>query len=144
MTIIQKIEKWPLLEESALQQKARTKWIKLGDCNTKDFAAVSKKRTKKRIDTLTTLYGQKLIEKKEIMEEVVQFYKGLIGTATSRLLAVNKVVMQKRPVLTHQQKLFVNIHVTSDEVLASLKAIEDDKAPSIDGYNAGFSRKLGG
>ncbi|XP_019257657.1 PREDICTED: uncharacterized protein LOC109235864 [Nicotiana attenuata] len=43
--LLQNLEKWSLIEESVLRQKARTKWIKLGDSNTKYFAAVMKERS---------------------------------------------------------------------------------------------------
>nr|XP_004253227.1 uncharacterized protein LOC101244567 [Solanum lycopersicum] len=42
-----KLEKWSLIEESALRQKSRIKWIQLGDANNKYFSSVIKERTKK-------------------------------------------------------------------------------------------------
>ncbi|XP_019265272.1 PREDICTED: uncharacterized protein LOC109242857 [Nicotiana attenuata] len=44
--IILKLERWSLIEESVVQQKARAKWIQLGDSNTKYFTAVLKKEHK--------------------------------------------------------------------------------------------------
>ncbi|XP_004252413.1 uncharacterized protein [Solanum lycopersicum] len=35
-----KLEKWSLIEESALRQKARIKWIQLGDANNKFFSSI--------------------------------------------------------------------------------------------------------
>ncbi|XP_055826419.1 uncharacterized protein LOC129894813 [Solanum dulcamara] len=43
------IEKWKLVEESALRQKSRAKWIKLGDSNNKYFSAMIKERTNKKM-----------------------------------------------------------------------------------------------
>lgn len=43
---IQKLEKWSNIEESILKQKARTKWIQLGDTNNKFFSAALKKESK--------------------------------------------------------------------------------------------------
>nr|XP_025884622.1 uncharacterized protein LOC112940607 [Solanum lycopersicum] len=37
-----KLEKWSLIKESALRQKSRINWIKLGDANTKYFSSVIK------------------------------------------------------------------------------------------------------
>ncbi|XP_070057680.1 uncharacterized protein [Nicotiana tomentosiformis] len=42
--IICQLEKWSMIEESALQQKAMARWIKLGDANTSYFSAVIKDR----------------------------------------------------------------------------------------------------
>ena len=43
-----KLEKWSMIEESALRQKARIKWIQLGDANNKFFSSVIKERTQKK------------------------------------------------------------------------------------------------
>ena len=40
-----KIEKWSMIEESALRQKSWIKWIQLGDANNKFFSSVIKERT---------------------------------------------------------------------------------------------------
>ncbi|KAK4724359.1 hypothetical protein R3W88_027138 [Solanum pinnatisectum] len=51
-----KLEKWSMIEESALRQKSRTKWIQLGDANNKYFSAIIQERTqKKQIRGITSL-----------------------------------------------------------------------------------------
>ena len=42
------LEKWSLLEENALRQKARARWITLGDTNIKYVSAVIKERNQKK------------------------------------------------------------------------------------------------
>lgn len=46
--ILQNLEKWSFIEESALKQKARAKWISLEDSNTNYFAAIMKERSQKK------------------------------------------------------------------------------------------------
>lgn len=41
---LQQLEKWYMIEESALQQKYRASWIKLGDSNNKYFSTVMKEK----------------------------------------------------------------------------------------------------
>ncbi|KAH0712194.1 hypothetical protein KY289_008153 [Solanum tuberosum] len=54
--IMMKLEKWSMIEESALRQKSRTRWIQLGDANNKYFSAIIKERTqKKQIRCITSL-----------------------------------------------------------------------------------------
>nr|XP_016501411.1 PREDICTED: uncharacterized protein LOC107819774 [Nicotiana tabacum] len=66
------LEKWSLIEESALQQKSKVTWIKQGDSNTKYFSAVMKeKQQKKQITEIKSLLGLELcapITEEEINE----------------------------------------------------------------------------
>ena len=58
-----KLEKWSMIEESALRQKARIKWIQLGDANNKFFNSVIKERTKKKqIRNIMSLKGKMLYD----------------------------------------------------------------------------------
>ncbi|XP_019262563.1 PREDICTED: uncharacterized protein LOC109240391 [Nicotiana attenuata] len=58
--LLQELEKWSLMEECALQQKAKATWIKLGDSNNKYFSALIKERTqRKQITELTSLDNRK-------------------------------------------------------------------------------------
>nr|XP_010312970.1 uncharacterized protein LOC104644590 [Solanum lycopersicum] len=94
--LLLKLEKWSLIEESALRQKARAKWIKLGDANNKYFSSVIKERSqKKNIRSLMSLDGRKLSEPQEIQDEFVLFYKSLMGTAAEKLAAIDVQVMKR-------------------------------------------------
>ena len=54
------LEKWSNIKES-FQKKSRSMWIKLGDSNTKYFAAIMKERHhKKQIIKLTSANGEKI------------------------------------------------------------------------------------
>ncbi|XP_016448286.1 uncharacterized protein LOC107773375 [Nicotiana tabacum] len=69
---LQNLKKWSMVEESILKQKAKAKWIQLGDANTKYFSVVMKERThRKQIRELTTLDGRKINEPKEIKEQAI-------------------------------------------------------------------------
>ncbi|XP_047268161.1 uncharacterized protein LOC124898561 [Capsicum annuum] len=146
---LQKLEKWFGVEESILKQKSRARWIKLGDANTHYFFEVMKERAqRKQITILTSLIGIKLTKPTNIQTEVVQFYKGLTGSSTyklttHKLTTINKLIMRVGPVLNHQQKKDICILVIDKEIAESLKAIEEDKTPGIDGYNACFIKESG-
>ena len=97
------LEKWSLIEENALRQKSRIKWIQLGDANNKYFSAVIKERTqKKQVRSIMTLSGQMIYDPQEIQEEFVIFYKSLMGTSAGKLPTVNVKVMKRGPALTQQ------------------------------------------
>ncbi|XP_070029227.1 uncharacterized protein [Nicotiana sylvestris] len=96
--LLQNLEKWSLIEESVLRKKARTKWIKLGD---------------------------KLTHPESIKQEVVEFYKSLMGSVAHSLSPINKVIMNNGPILSQQQKLALCAEkawmIIKDEVNQSIK-----------------------
>ncbi|XP_070058044.1 uncharacterized protein [Nicotiana tomentosiformis] len=110
-TIIQNLEKWSLIEKSVLKHMARVKWIKLGDVNT------------------------------NIKEEIVKFYKSLMGTVAASLPDINKETIENGPKLTHEQQLSLCVEVTEEVIYAVLCAIHEDKAPRVDGYNSCFFKR---
>ena len=132
-----KLEKWSMIEESALRQKSRIRWIQLGDDNF--FSSVIKDRTqKKQIISIMSLKGKMLYDPQEIQDEFVMFYKSLMGTSAGKLPAINAQVMKRGPTLTKQQRLQLCTAVTEQEIYDGLKSIGNDKAPGIDGYNDFF------
>nr|XP_016491676.1 PREDICTED: uncharacterized protein LOC107811293 [Nicotiana tabacum] len=134
-----KLEKWSMVEERIMKQKARAKWIQLGDANTKYFSVVMKDRNhRKQIKELTTLEGRKINQLGEIKEEAIRFYKSLMGTTERNLPVVNRMVMKKGPTLSQEQRQLLCAEVTKQKVHEGLKGIEEDKAPGIDGYNVVF------
>nr|XP_016462019.1 PREDICTED: uncharacterized protein LOC107785271 [Nicotiana tabacum] len=138
-TILQNLEKWSLIEESILKQKASMKWIKLRDANTKYFSAVMKERSqRKKILEIYTNDGMKLATPTSIKEEIVKFYKSLMGTVVASFPSINKETMKNGPKLTHEQHLSLCVEVTEEEIYAALCAIHEDKASRVNGYNSCF------
>ncbi|XP_055825978.1 uncharacterized protein LOC129894345 [Solanum dulcamara] len=136
------IEKWNLVEESALRQKSRAKWIKLGDNNNKYFSAMIKERTnQKMMLELTSLNGISLKTSAVIKEEVTQFYKALMGSSSTELQAVDKKTMRREATLTYEQEAELCRDITDEEIWNALASIGDDKSPGVDGYNAYFYKK---
>lgn len=89
--IIQDLEKWSMLEESIMKQKSRAKWITVGDSNTAYFSALVKERShKKHIHELKSLEGDLLKDPTEIQQEIMAFYKGLMGTTSRELPSINQ------------------------------------------------------
>ncbi|XP_015075531.1 uncharacterized protein LOC107019625 [Solanum pennellii] len=90
-----KHEKWSMIEESALRQKTRIKWIQLGDANNKFFSSVIKERTqKKQIRNIMSLNGKMLYDPHEIQDEFVMFYKSLMGTSAGKLPAISAQIIK--------------------------------------------------
>ncbi|XP_060210949.1 uncharacterized protein LOC132637959 [Lycium barbarum] len=136
------LEKWSLIEESALQQKSKARWIKLGDSNTNYFSTIIKERTqRKQIFELVSTTGTRLLDQQDIKHEILTFYKELQGTSNSSLPAVDQNIISKGPVLDNTQQLQLLARVSEEEIQNALKSIGDDKSSRIDGYNAFFFKR---
>ncbi|XP_075078414.1 uncharacterized protein LOC142164326 [Nicotiana tabacum] len=130
--LLEKLERWSLIEESILQQKSRAKWIKLGDSNTKYFSVNAE---------LTNAFGDRLTYQKQILAKIISFYKSFMGSRSVHLPAINKEIMKMGYVLAHSQQVNLCAEVTEQEIFEALNAIGDDKAPGVDGYNALFFKR---
>ncbi|XP_060169362.1 uncharacterized protein LOC132600312 [Lycium barbarum] len=94
------LEKWVLVEESILKQKSRVQWLQLGDTNSAYFHASIKSRlAQNHINILVTTNGEVLTKEKEIEEDAVSFYKGLLGTCAAQLPAIDPRVMNSGKIL---------------------------------------------
>ena len=128
-----------MIEENSLRQKARARWITLGDANNKYFSSVIKERNqKKHIRSISSLDGRLLYEPQEIREEFVMIYKSLMGSSAGKLPAINAQVMKRGPVLSRQQRLQLCTDITEHEFYTALQSIGSDNEPGVDNYNALF------
>ncbi|XP_070035392.1 uncharacterized protein [Nicotiana tomentosiformis] len=115
--LVQNLEKWDMIEEGALKQKARAKWIQLGDSNTKYFSAVMKERSqRKQILELHSITGNRITDSESIKREIIEFYKSLMGAAAQSLPAIDKMVLHKGPKLNQQQRIELCKDVTPEEI----------------------------
>lgn len=103
-----------------------------------------REKSDKLIKEITSLEGVNLTESKDIQEEIVKFYKSLMGSSAKELPAINRMNMKDGPTLSHQQKLDLIAPVYEEEIQRGLESIGEDKAPGIDGYNATFFKKIMG
>jgi len=90
---------------------------------------------------LTTADGRKVNNINDIEKEIIEFYKQLLGSCATQLLAVNSMVMRDGPVLDRNQQAQLIKHVTRQEITISLQGINDANAPGCDGFNALFFKK---
>ncbi|XP_019233129.1 PREDICTED: uncharacterized protein LOC109213752 [Nicotiana attenuata] len=127
------LEKWLEVEESIVKQKSRIKWLKLGDSNTSYFhVCVKNRQAMKHIGRLMDSAGQILQSNSEVEEEILSFYKKLLGTAASQLPVVDPEIMQSGYTFNRQQQLQLIQPITKEEVKKALHGIDDSKAPGCD------------
>ncbi|XP_075105116.1 uncharacterized protein LOC142179325 [Nicotiana tabacum] len=93
---------------------------------------VKEKHARNHIGRLTNNEGHILHNTKEVEEEILQFYKTLLGTTASALPVVNPDIIRSGNMLSREQQLQIIKLVTKEEVLIALKGIDDSKAPGCD------------
>lgn len=97
------LEKWDNIEESIAKQKLRVQWLQIGDSNIAYFYASIKIRlAQKNIHSLQNSRGDM---KEGIYEELVGFYKSLLGCVAEYLAAVSMEVTKEGPYLNRDRQL---------------------------------------
>lgn len=95
----------------------------------------------KHISLLIDDQGRRLTKNPDLCNEIVNLYKGLMGTYSSALLAVDINILKAGPLMTRDQQLTLCQEVSDDEIKLALPSIDDNKAPGVDGLNAYFFKK---
>ncbi|XP_021743104.1 uncharacterized protein LOC110709200 [Chenopodium quinoa] len=130
------------IQESIYKQKSMVDWIKLGDSNSHYFFSVMKHRQgRNRIDSIFTEDDFHLKDPDLIENEIVGFYKGLLGSSASSLPAVYLATFRIGSQLSSCSIDILSSVVTTSKIDSALAQIGDDKAPGIDGFNAIFFKK---
>ncbi|XP_019248346.1 PREDICTED: uncharacterized protein LOC109227602 [Nicotiana attenuata] len=104
---------------------------------------MKERNQRKQILELTSIAGNMLNDSEAIKEEIVAFYKSLMGSAADSLPAIDKLVMQKGPNLTQQQIISLCKDVTEEEIYEGLCSIGEDKTHGVDGSKILASRMQG-
>ena len=133
------LDKWHEIDEDIMRQKSKITWIKKGDGNNAYFFANVKERNRiNALYKLTSLEGSLLNTEEEIEQEIVNFYKNLLGSAARRLDSVDLDTIRNGSQLSQSQKLELIKPVSRDEIYSALKEMNDVKAPGIDDFNSKF------
>ncbi|XP_058772315.1 uncharacterized protein LOC131646218 [Vicia villosa] len=129
--------KWNELEENMLKQRAKIDWLRMHDGNNAYFyASIKTKYQNKSMQVLHQCDGTVLTEKEDIHNEVMTYYKNIMGTTPSTLKHVDIEAMRNGKQVTKSQGDTRIAKVTEEEIYNALKGIGDLKAYGIDGYGA--------
>ncbi|KAH1233546.1 Short-chain dehydrogenase TIC 32, chloroplastic [Glycine max] len=127
------------MEEKMLMQRAKVDWIRKGDGNNSFFHAIIKSRNNRRnIYMLQKTDGTLLENQSEIEDEIMDFYKKLMGTEDSQLHHIDIDAMRNGKQVNMEQRRYLVSNITEQDIERALKGIGDDKSPGIDGFGAKF------
>lgn len=95
-----------------------------------------------RIDRLVTDAGVTLSSQVEIEQEILGFYKNLLGEAKQGLLAVDVVVVRRGNCLNEEQRqsFFADVQLTGIDL--SIYGIHKDSTSDIGGFRLSFFQGL--
>lgn len=126
---------WLKIEEHILHQKSKIHWLQCGDGNNIFFHASLKNHRSPGISCLYNVVGILLSTGVEIKEEVVGFYRDLLGTYARTDIVVDLQIVHRGTILDSLQKKALLLPVTSGEVLDSMNSTGDNKAPGSNGFS---------
>ncbi|XP_058776555.1 uncharacterized protein LOC131650866 [Vicia villosa] len=134
-----KVIEWNELEESMMRQRTKIDWLRMQDGNNAYFYATLKIKSQHRsLNVLHQDDGTVLNGKDEIHQEVLKYYRSIMGTKVPTLKHVDIDILRKGKQITRAQGDSLIARVTEEEIRIALKGIGDLKAPGIDGYGAKF------
>ncbi|XP_021743974.1 uncharacterized protein LOC110710018 [Chenopodium quinoa] len=120
------VKHWMNIQESIYKQKSRVDWIKLGDSSSHYFFSVMKHRQgRNRIDSIFTKDDVLLKDPILIENEIVGFYKGLLGSSDSSLPAVDLATIRRGSQLSSSSIDILTSMVTTSEIDSALAHIGD-------------------
>lgn len=132
-----KLENFLNEEEQFLMQKARVKWLTLGDANNSFFFnKVKSNWNHYKILTLENKDGVIVFGQDMVSEVAVDFFKNSIG-APSNLEPCNLDTMQCKTISPHQASMLTQ-PVNLDTIFKTLKGMKKNKAPGPDGFTVEF------
>ena len=102
---------------SFLKQKAKDRWICLGDENTKLFhQSIKARRTQNKIYAIQDSQGKWVYEGKEVDDAFVKYYKELLGVNMGDRCGVKAQIIQKGAVLIDEQQELLKCNFSDDEI----------------------------
>lgn len=100
------------------------------------------RNSQNKIQNLIRSNGTVTQTKQEVEDEIMGFYKQLLGSAAGKLPTINLAIMREGPLINRQQQRQLIAYVSKEEIHRALMGISDNKAPGCDGFNALFSKSL--
>ncbi|KAL0423920.1 UNVERIFIED_CONTAM: Retrovirus-related Pol polyprotein from type-1 retrotransposable element R2 [Sesamum radiatum] len=130
------------LEISMLKQRAKLRWMKHGDQNSKVFfRKVNSTRAKQRVFQIKKTTGEVLTEMIEVTQEFISYFQSLLGGSKShRVLDIEFLRQDIKHILTTDEANQLIAPVTRSEIKAAFFDIDKDSASDPDGYTSAFFR----
>ncbi|KAJ9548768.1 hypothetical protein OSB04_021311 [Centaurea solstitialis] len=137
-------KKWKDLEEKHVamaRQRAKLKWAKEGDENTKLFHAASKLRERRNRIQGINIQGTWSEKPEEIKKFVFEFFKKKFSKQN---VLRAKLRMNRLKRIPEEEASMLERRFTEEEVWIALNDCGNNKSPGPDGFTTGFLKKFWG
>ncbi|RVW12452.1 LINE-1 retrotransposable element ORF2 protein [Vitis vinifera] len=126
------LEELILREEIHWKQKAKIKWVKEGDCNSKLFHKVANgRRNKNFIKILENERGLVLDSSESITEEILLYFKKLYSCPTRESWRVEGIDWSP---ISEESAFRLDFPFAEAEIFNAIFQLDRDKAPGPDGF----------
>ena len=128
--------------------RSRARWVEDGEKVSSYFCSLEKRNfLNKSINKLTIANEITITDKKDIINEVMNFYKNLYSRKNVDNVEISDLV-NNLPKLSDHQSNSLEGELTLDEISCSLKEMKNGKSPGSDGFGVEFFKvfwkQLGG
>ncbi|KAJ9566292.1 hypothetical protein OSB04_002258 [Centaurea solstitialis] len=130
-------EKAKLDEDAFFRQRAKVRWIREGDCNTRFFHNVVKERKGRSFIREVQLADGSMMFDDDVGQAFVMHFRGFLGFVDQQVSPEMDLALFTNTV-TFADSLYMIRPITDDEIKAALFSIGNDKAPGSDGFSSKF------
>ncbi|KAL0313722.1 UNVERIFIED_CONTAM: hypothetical protein Scaly_2906400 [Sesamum calycinum] len=123
-----------------LKQRAKLRWMKHGDQNSKVFfRKINSARAKQRIFQIMKATGEVLTGPQDVTQEFISYFQSLLGgTSPHRVVDLDFLRSDLKHTLTIDEANLLDTPVTQSDIKDAFFAIDEDSAPGPDGYTSAF------
>ncbi|KAL0295481.1 UNVERIFIED_CONTAM: LINE-1 reverse transcriptase [Sesamum radiatum] len=123
-----------------LKQRAKLRWMKHGDQNSKVFfRKINSARAKQQIFQIMKATGEVLTGTQDVTQEFISYFQSLLGgTSPHRVVDLDFLRSDLKHTLTIDEANLLDAPVTQSDIKDAFFAIDEDSAPGPDGYTSAF------
>lgn len=127
---------------SFVYQRAKIRWLKEGDSNTKFFHRnIKRRKFQQKILEIQDKNGVVRSNPDEINDAFEKFYVDLLGTPNADRAPIQQDIIQMGARITDQQADYLTMEFSDQDIKDAFFSIPGSKAPGPDGFNSTFFKE---
>ncbi|XP_042969188.1 uncharacterized protein LOC122301898 [Carya illinoinensis] len=132
------LETWKKREESMLAQKAKVKWLRARDNNTRFFHSVLKRRQQNQVNQMLKADGTSFESPEAVHKGAVTYFQELLSKGGEGGLPELNPFIDK--IITEEENKEITKSPSVEEIQLALFSIPTESSPGPDGFGSGFYR----